>query len=407
MKSAWSRAATFASLAGLGCLAATFASCATSSGTAMLEEDASSAVPDAGGGEDVVPGPSDASCDASDSDCTTELVSCDEVDWCLVPTSLSALYTLTSVWGSASNDVWAAGSGGTILHWDGDTWTETRSGLQNTFLGIWGSGQGDIWAVSSTEVVLHGTQLQDGGVVWENRPTSITGFTSVPLRAVWGSSADHVRIGGRSFGLFDPTSGNQICNQLVLTTHPDGGTTWRPILGEQTITSIWGSSASDVWITADENNRASERGKTLHGTTSGAANDGGAYEDSLAWQEVDSQATVTLESLWGSSASDVWAVGALGTIRHITSSDSRWQEVASPTTETLRAIWGSGPNDIWAVGDSGTILHYDGTSFKLSSAQLPLGKKPNLRGIWGSGPDDVWIVGDVVLRFTGKKAGKR
>ncbi len=407
MKRAWSRAATFASLAGLGCLAATFASCATSSDTAAPEEDASSPVPDAGGGEDVVPAPSDAGCDASDPDCTTELVSCDEVDWCLVPTSVSVFHTLTSVWGSAKDDVWAVGSGGTILHWDGNTWTETPSGLQNTFLGIWGSGRNDVWVVSSTEVVLHGTRLQDGGAVWENRPTSVSGFTSVPLGAVWGSSADHVRIGGRSFNVFEPPFANHVCNQVVLTADPDGGTAWRPILGEHAITGIWGSSASDIWITADKNGQAGwERGKTLHGTPSGAGNDGGAFDDTLAWQEVDSQSTVTLESLWGSSASDVWAVGVLGTIRHITSSDSRWQEVASPTSETLRAIWGSSANDIWAVGDSGTIVHYDGTSFRLSSAQLPLGKKPNFRGIWGSGPDDVWIVGDVVLHFTGTKAGK-
>lgn len=126
----------------------------------------------------------------------------------------------------------------------------------------------------------------------------------------------------------------------------------------------------------------------------------------LAWREVDTQSVALLNAVWGSSTSDVWAVGEVGTIRHITPPYVRWQEVASPTKATLRSVWGSGPNDIWVVGDAGTILHYDGTSFTSSSAQFPVGKKPRLNGVWGSGPNDVWIVGNsVTLHYTGPKPG--
>ena len=123
---------------------------------------------------------------------------------------------------------------------------------------------------------------------------------------------------------------------------------------------------------------------------------------------MDTQSSVTLLSVWGSSAADVWAVGKLGTIRRITPGDDRWQKIESPTVETLNSVWGSGPRDVWAVGDAGTILHYDGRRFERATAQLPLGKKPALRGVWGSGPDDVWIVGDgVALHYTGAKPGAK
>jgi len=107
--------------------------------------------------------------------------------------------------------------------------------------------------------------------------------------------------------------------------------------------------------------------------------------------------------VWGSSASDVWAVGDKGTIRHIAAGDTQWEIVTSPTKEPLHGLWGSSPNDVWAVGDSGTILHWDGATWSPSVAALPVNKKkPHLYGIWGSGPDDVWIVGDgIALHHTG------
>jgi photosystem II stability/assembly factor-like uncharacterized protein len=156
---------------------------------------------------------------------------------------------------------------------------------------------------------------------------------------------------------------------------------------------------------------AAERAKTMHGVPNpyDAGPDAGpdaGFVDPLAWTPVDSQAAVVLDSIWGSSANDVWTVGSGGTIRHITSNDTRWQPVASGTLASLHGVWGSSANDIWIVGDSGTILHWDGDSFKNATAQFALGRKPNLYGIWGSGPNDVWIVGDAVtLHYTGPKAG--
>jgi hypothetical protein len=40
---------------------------------------------------------------------------------------------------------------------------------------------------------------------------------------------------------------------------------------------------------------------------------------------------------------------------------SGWSPMTSGTTQTLRGIWGSSGSDVFAVGNSGTILHYDGT----------------------------------------------
>ena len=49
---------------------------------------------------------------------------------------------LSGVWGSASDDVWAAGGGGTLLHWDGSVWTAAPSGTTDESGGNLGERRG-------------------------------------------------------------------------------------------------------------------------------------------------------------------------------------------------------------------------------------------------------------------------
>ena len=65
-----------------------------------------------------------------------------------------------------------------------------------------------------------------------------------------------------------------------------------------------------------------------------------------------------LNDVWGSSSTDVFAVGNKGTIVH--SDGSAWSEMTSGTTNGLSDVWGTSGSDVFAVGTSGAILHYDG-----------------------------------------------
>ncbi|OQY49064.1 MAG: hypothetical protein B6240_03955 [Desulfobacteraceae bacterium 4572_87] len=66
----------------------------------------------------------------------------------------------------------------------------------------------------------------------------------------------------------------------------------------------------------------------------------------------------SLYGIWGSSVSDVFAVGYSGTIFHY--DGISWSPMTSGATNSLYGIWGSG-SYFFAVGDSGTIFH--GASF--------------------------------------------
>ena len=67
---------------------------------------------------------------------------------------------LGGAWGSGSNDVWAVGGAGSIVHWDGTTWSVVESGTTRDLNGVWGTGPSDVWAVGS------GGILHWNGSVW-------------------------------------------------------------------------------------------------------------------------------------------------------------------------------------------------------------------------------------------------
>ncbi|WP_164012480.1 hypothetical protein [Pyxidicoccus trucidator] len=81
------------------------------------------------------------------------------------------------------------------------------------------------------------------------------------------------------------------------------------------------------------------------------------------WKRVPSNTCYELFGVWGSSATDVWAVGAGGTLIHWDGKE--WTPFSSPTNRDLRAVSGTGPTDVIAVGGKvgdalPTIIHWDG-----------------------------------------------
>ena len=75
-----------------------------------------------------------------------------------------------------------------------------------------------------------------------------------------------------------------------------------------------------------------------------------------AWTTSLSGRFARLNDVWGSSATDVYAVGEKGTLIHY--DGKSWSAVNAGTTDQLVDIWGFGPEDIFVVGFNGTILRY-------------------------------------------------
>jgi hypothetical protein len=170
-------------------------------------------------------------------------------------------------WGASPDDVWLCGeiiykmfpdgggqTGATVnafAHWDGEVWTVTppdtvADAIFNLPRSIWGSATNDIWAVGPTGTTSGIAQaLHFDGTSW-----SIAPQVSVPgaFTAVWGACASDVWIVGTTF-----TAINSVANPLV--QHFDGST-WSTIVTPfanspqrpAPLAAITGTSANDVWI---------------------------------------------------------------------------------------------------------------------------------------------------------------
>jgi hypothetical protein len=69
------------------------------------------------------------------------------------------------VWGSSASDIHAVGAEGTILHWDGRTWTPQAGGTEADLVGVWGAGPTEAYAAAED-----GTILRWDGVRWTLLP---------------------------------------------------------------------------------------------------------------------------------------------------------------------------------------------------------------------------------------------
>ncbi len=99
---------------------------------------------------------------------------------------------LFAAWGQG-DQLWAAGSGGTILHFDGTNWNEEETGTKATLNAIFGFAPNDVWAAGDEGTVLH-----FDGERWSKIDM---GSYRGHLRAIWGAAPDDVWFGGER-GMF-------------------------------------------------------------------------------------------------------------------------------------------------------------------------------------------------------------
>ena len=78
------------------------------------------------------------------------------------------------MWGSSASDVFAVGQNGTILHYDGSSWSSMSSGTSNELLGVWGSSASDAFAVGSWSTILD--YSGDGGEIFLFLPLVVKDF---------------------------------------------------------------------------------------------------------------------------------------------------------------------------------------------------------------------------------------
>ncbi len=106
-----------------------------------------------------------------------------------------------------------------------------------------------------------------------------------------------------------------------------------------------------------------------------------------------------LHSSWGTSSSNMYSVGDGGTILHF--DGTSWTKMQSGTTKNLSSIWGNSATDIWATGYNPTtaesaLVHFDGSGWTNID---PRTLNPSI-GVGGHSLDCIWTCDSAGHKFT-------
>jgi hypothetical protein len=284
---------------------------------------------------------------------------------------------LLAVWTDAPGDAWAVGAI-TSLHWDGIAWHSVPPGhseSESPVMGVWGSGPNDVWAAVGDLVHWDGSAWTLAQIGTNSNPVGLSG--------VWGTAQDDVwAVGGSTVvGQTTIDGGTPPLFPVGIIEHFDGKT-WT-VNGQSYLSepvAVWGSSASDLWAVGGEIYGNSLTTTVLH------------FEGST-WDPVSpNEAPNGLMGVWASSPLQAWAVGA-GAM--VVWNGSTWTPSADARLTGLRGVWGSAANDVWVVGYTGA-LHWDGATWSSYSTD-----GAPLNAVGGVDRAHVWAVGQhgAILAF--------
>lgn len=354
-----------------------------------------------------VPAPPDASVEvATDASAADAGAAASAYRWVRAPIPVTDA-ALFDIWGSSPDDVWAVGARGTVLHWNGQVWQSSFTGVSDSLNAVWGTSASNVWIGSSTHLLLRGSGWNADGGSWTNTPplTNQTNPSIATIYGIGGTGPNDMWAVGDWTIVYDQRlgaitiaawhwSGDKWSSVPVVNdfSRPGGGT-------RVALRSVWPASSGDVWLGGNfgRTYRNPEWSPLVPIARSGSAFGMVALPP---WKEYDSASRADIERTWGTWNDDVWAVGRNGVVRHWDGTSSfLWKEVDVGVTDDLHSVWGRASDDVWAIGDNSTIVHWDGKRW----TREPTDPDLRLYGIWGDSKN-VWIVGEgVILRRTSAK----
>jgi hypothetical protein len=137
-----------------------------------------------------------------------------------------------------------------------------------------------------------------------------------------------------------------------------------PPIGNNDFEAVWGTSDSNIFAVGDD----------------GVI----AHFDGTSWELMNSGVMRDLDGIWGTSANNVYAVGSSGLILHY--DGSTWENVFSRTTNFLYDVWGTSTDNIYC-SDGAYFYHYDGDGWSQSPY---LGSWYSVYAMWGSSPNNIF-----------------
>ncbi|HEY3447817.1 MAG TPA: hypothetical protein VGK67_15785 [Myxococcales bacterium] len=299
------------------------------------------------------------------------------------------------VWGTAADDVWAAGS--VLHHWDGTSWAAAAVDGAWSVVALAGLSANDVWAVARNEEPTakgQGLLLRFNGKAWTR--SALPFALAQASLAVISPKEAYLATDQGVLARFDGKAWKKVADlgsgeRPVLLALPEGGV---EVAGPG---RKWGRFAGGAW-TKSEADSPALRGLWTATKQAWGVGDRGLIvrRSGQAWERAIPGSDGDLRAVDGTGADDLWTVGDQGlALRR--NEKGEWRKVETGSKSRLNGVWAAGPDDVWIVGDS-DLLHWDGQAFasKWEPAMGPL------KAVVGRGSKDVYVAGDNgVRRFNG------
>lgn len=285
--------------------------------------------------------------------------------------------SLRGVWGSSAGDVFAVGDNGTILHYDGSSWTVMdHPGPKWVLNDVWGAAGNDVYAVGDLGLILH-----YDGVSWSMMENN-------PFYDAW-MPPDFLTISGTSRNNF--------------FVGDDNGTVWQYHGGKWTELGGEGSGSRNCGLSriVDMSITPGDDVFAVSDAPYAGYSSGACYYDGSKWVTMKDLSNYRFDAAWLSNSYNIWVSAeaadsnwfGTGEFSMFHFSGNDWSKVTVPPLEPgerVKSIWGSSYGNVFAAGDGGPLWQFDGTSWKKLD---PPHEMYAVYDIWGSSGSDVFFVG--------------
>lgn len=290
----------------------------------------------------------------------------------------------TAVFGTAVDSVWAGCPGG-HRRWNGSSWLDTVGGMRATDYDE--APTGELFAIGSPIGVQRYT-----GAEWVDASIEApyaSRLSVVSPEEIWFAGLDDV---------FQVTPETEI--SYVPPDRPRdvaaiaSNDVW--IVGSSYLLQHWNGTA---WTGTREIEFTDSLLAISDGTQGGtwAVGENGlvTYFDGMKWVRVPTPTSVSLRSVWASSATHAWVVGDNGTVLDCVPNSCT--TITTSFGQDLMGVWGAAEDAVWAVGDSGRVVFFDGATWAVVESPT----SENLATLHGTGASDVWIGGRTAFHWDG------
>ncbi len=271
----------------------------------------------------------------------------------------------------------AVGEQGRIVHWTGGNFTEQPSPSPLTWRAVWlpGDVTGDGWVGGEEGYIARHADL--GWKLWGRLGTrTIVALAGRAHDDAWAVDA------GSQLWHWDGSSWTGVAGPWQPGTMPGK---YDPTPPPKQIRSAWHAPSGNLYLAGDEGN--------LIRATWTPATVPGAPTPTAQFQTLPSGTWLSLNSVTGTSDSDVWLCGDHGYLGHW--NGAKMQTITSGTTQSLQAIQLADGQGVFAVGGRGTWLQISATGAVIDRSPKDL--RVDLRGVLPTFDGDHVAVGVPVL----------